>query len=858
MAAENPSLEIDYEQSANYRAAFPGLRVFIYGKEVTSDVADVRVSSAGGSLERTPGTCSITLWNPNDKYTINFDDVIRISKERGLLEEGKLSVLRDWTFDMPDIIYTEEQAQDSFKAAVGREISKEEISVLADELVGKTGAEIKYTLEAYGFSGLTEDSATAFFKDLEMYEVLNLQSDAYVNIEDSTKSSIVSLKTEVISDKIGESFGVADYKTATGKEDKKVIFRYPFQQGDSIFHWNDPIRIAFRDPFNPRMWYWKFSGFVDSFTEDVDTNNTSVLTIVGTDVSKVPRYSAIQLAGLLDMKLPDLIDKIASPRERTDDNAGITLNANIFRGLSIVDILEIIFFGSESLSRLEQLAGGNIPQSTIDFINTLYETEGIEGVNAYFSSNYNITIADVLNQIDNSKKYTVQSIPESFNNSQLNSLSKYVADEKRKKVDQVKLKGIVNPGGVSFKRKSADSGTTIYVYGEPDSIDTFIGAEQISSLAAWNEVIHHRVRQKDLVDMYNDGTDDGVFTGTTADKSVEDVITLIGTDIVNYPVGGGRVFYMYSGGLETAFRDISVFKRDTGSVNSHSTYKDRLSFLYDLAQNIDYRCYATPKGDFVFEMPFYDFDPDYFFGVDMLNDLFIDNSKPILAYEDVFQKEYDGNYATTLDDVITRVDESLKIDYFSYRDAFVIDKKDQISYSLTADDNGALTVYRMLPNIARDWSLDSSWLSYSWAAQYELLPILGFRLGEDAPWSFIASNHEAEVTSQLYLNRYNAEARNASINVLPNFGLMVNRPIYWKTKNYYATIVSLNDSISWNSDVQTTINVNQIRSWSGEIGDDNRPIFKHFGNSDRPFDLGKFLKETLSKQKNNKKSDNNS
>jgi len=107
------------------------------------------------------------------------------------------------------------------------------------------------------------------------------------------------------------------------------------------------------------------------------------------------------------------------------------------------------------------------------------------------------------------------------------------------------------------------------------------------------------------------------------------------------------------------------------------------------------------------------------------------------------------------------------------------------------------------------------------------------------------------------LNKVNAEARSLSIEANPKFGLMVNRPIHWKKRNYYANIVSLQDSISWNSDCSTVINVNQIRGWNGQVDEHGNMIHKHFGDSDRPFDLARFLQQAFANQNNNNQQGNN-
>src|SRR4030042_439392 len=78
----------DYEKAAIlategiYRAAFPAFRIFIFGQEVSGDVAEVRVNQSGGSQDRSPSTCSFSLVNVSDKYILDHDDMIAISNSR--------------------------------------------------------------------------------------------------------------------------------------------------------------------------------------------------------------------------------------------------------------------------------------------------------------------------------------------------------------------------------------------------------------------------------------------------------------------------------------------------------------------------------------------------------------------------------------------------------------------------------------------------------------------------------------------------------------------------------------------------------------------------------------------------------
>jgi hypothetical protein len=90
---------INNYSGSSVRVAFPGYRVFIFGYEVTDDVVEVRVNNSGGSAERTAGTCSFSLVNPQDKYILNYSDMIYIGKSSAAYKEFKENQWRSYGLD---------------------------------------------------------------------------------------------------------------------------------------------------------------------------------------------------------------------------------------------------------------------------------------------------------------------------------------------------------------------------------------------------------------------------------------------------------------------------------------------------------------------------------------------------------------------------------------------------------------------------------------------------------------------------------------------------------------------------------------------------------------------------------------
>ena len=124
----------------------------------------------------------------------------------------------------------------------------------------------------------------------------------------------------------------------------RLIYDYPMMEGDCIFHPNDPVRIVFRDPFDPSIWYWEFTGFIDSWTEEQGLNKDSTISISCTDVSKMARYATVAVnTGIIKgEEIP--IGGLVGAGAETGANAGLILTSNLFSNLSIPDIGNSVFW----------------------------------------------------------------------------------------------------------------------------------------------------------------------------------------------------------------------------------------------------------------------------------------------------------------------------------------------------------------------------------------------------------------------------------------------------------------------------------------------------------------------------------
>jgi hypothetical protein len=787
-----------------YRAAFPAYRVFIYGKEVTQDVIEVRVNNSGGSLERTPGGCSFTLVNPSDRYIISHSDMKVIANARAVYS---------------DILYSEP--------------TDEEIEFLST--ANKT--------TFYG--GLAEETQS-------------------LPVKGSTDSAttVNSIKQEVLSSKMNGNTVVKDQKSSSVmKYNQQVIFDYPMQEGDCIFHSNDPVRIVFRDPFDPRIWYWMFSGFVDSFTENKGVNKESTVTITCTDVSKSLRYSIVNIdPGLLD---PDVSDVLKNIQNAT--TTGINLYQELFVGLNIYEILEVLFFGTDSWKK------GKQTESINRFINGLSDAE----LANYIISNVPSYTSDVTSAID------VESYTSSFSDADRKKYRKIAEslminsgaglDEVNNSQFKRDIGMVSSPHNVRFKRYSDSVGLSAYYLGNADSsiagsLNSF--AQQLNDLKSWNDIVYHRVRPQDWYDMavegYNSTPPPNIADVGYGLDVITNTITAICTDTKNFPVGGGRVFYLTQAQLT---EDLGSYVVDqslaSGSVIAHSTFLDRLTLLYDLSDRVDFfRFYATPRGDLVFELAFYDYDPEQFTNTNTISTEY-DPASFMLSHQDIFNEAYAGRYSTEEAQLLTSQDLTIQgaitgytpinwsnqpaIDYLKEA---TIEPYEQISYSNTNTDDGVVNIGVSVKNTygAISSLSDSNMFTSKCAVAQGLIPLLGARLWKADILTWIDTDEGAEIYAGLGMRRRNAEMRNISITTVPKFGTMVNRPILWKYRNCSANVVSVAHSIVWNNDCSSTVNINSVRGWSGKIDSSGRMVREYFGG-DYPFNPSEFVKKAIN-QKN--------
>jgi len=841
-------------------AAFPAYRVFIFGQEVTSDVLEVRVNNSGGSAERSAGTCSFTLVNPDNKYTLTYSDMVLIAQGAAAYREerkkhwvnngfGGTTPLEVKKIQMAvDLWQTEHSCEDY------REFTEDYIQQgRQDEIPQEVLDKIKvYDENMVENKAKVDEAYREVAKNLIESSYMNPFSALNLESWSSQEAGTNTMKANVLEEKLVFHVKV-DYKgsSASSKlEETGILMTYPFQQGDCVFSPNDPVRVAFRDPFDPRVWYWMFTGFMDAWTENSGVNMDSTITINCTDVTKMARYSYIQIGvGLQDPNIADVFTQI---NEASSGSKQVQYFGELFAHFTMLDALNALFFGTEMaqtttedviLAQVAQMSDEALRQYmlNLDPTNPEFQWEfAPENLRQLVTEAKSEEIRKLIAQAG---KLPPLSVPAPF----MRGVKKGGAE-----TDEYEI----TDGSIVAKKKSSRWGVHAYFYGAMTEQDKAMG-EELVSLHAWNETIHHRVRPYDLVDMALDEAEYGTKGASIEEYKPAWIITEIGRNKTKYPVGHGRVYYVSRAQLADGnFGRNIIDKSMGGNSGLFSIFKDKLSYIYDMVDRVDFRFYATPKGDFVYEMPFYDFDPIYFTSdsmedwelkaVQMQDFLALSGSEDIpFSEQDLEAIGFFKSYTETKGHA-----EWSSTEPYDYTRHFTIEREEQLGFSNTATDQGVVTAARCKPqNVAGLAAINGDIKKNQWAVDAGAVASLGVRVADVDAWGFITSEEEAQMYAGLMLSRLNAEAKNVSVATLPKFGLMVNRPLFWRERNYYANIVSLQHSIVWASSADTTVNLNQLRGWSGETHKETGyPIHKHFSGSDRPFSMGELSTRSTSNQ----------
>lgn len=723
-------------QARNY---YPALRIFVFGQEVTEDVLSCSVTYQDG---RAPNTAKFVLANAPGEGSRSA-----VGEDRYVVTEKDIQALyNDVTLDN---IRLPERKETLIRLAANAQTADDQLSV------------------ASNVPGLSDVAQASQVAARESYRtaVRSTTDDVIARIQQRLSASVVDdVKRRILTTKIAERQVVkqpdfTDVGTAALANIREVAelagdaLRYPLTVGDCIFHTNDPVRIFWRDPGNPGVWYHMFAGFVSDWTERVTADNERTVELVCEDVSRVLRYARLATN-------PGIFD-ISAISEQQDD-AIRTFFSNGFARLSLIEILFTIVFGSakSGTSELLRAAGQALPE-----VRTFsYRRVSVNGT-------------------------TDDEIPSD------------------------------GAGSFNFSRSVAASFGPLSE--QEAEIET--AQELLTKLTATNSLpvyqawVDHQVRESDMDDLLlrpekNKDARDELRNSLRRDNDnrarIEDVITAVGEHPELFPVDNGKLVVLAPASLGPS-TNRKLLLEDLVGPASNTTWSSRLALIYDLVERIDFSFYASPKGDLICEMPLYDMQPKDFRGPVSAAQLRSTQQLEIALEQDEVRGPFEPHYVIPKSETISWErgfsDEHVRTQMLCWPNAVIAYQEDIPSVKLLGQPPEVVTLRALVPQF-------------------------GVRSEQADPRGLIATREAAQIYAQVKLNQLNADARSAHVEILPRISLgFPNRPLEFEERKYIATVRSITHNIVWNSDMTTTLDVNYVRGWAGQVDDDDDPVYEPLG-----------------------------
>ena len=723
------------------KTAYPATRIFVFGQEVTEDILSCSVNWADDT--RAPSTAEFTLANYDDRYILGAKDIEALYSDIDFTDSN---------ITTPVYAHLPEGPLDgglnAFKSKIG--ITPELIEDLQssqanpESLAKLQEVFIKYRSE-FGPENLEpfiRKRVAAVIRDPIKLRVALAKFDKYYP---SGPATLATLSGRV------DSF-LANARVARALTGE--AHRYPFYEGGCLFHSNDPVRIFWRDPYNPQVWLHMFAGFVSDWGESLDVNNVKTVTIRCEDVLRTMRYARIATN-------PGLSDEKAL--KQSEDVALRSMYNEAFHGYTLTEFIYTLFFGP-------------VPPGTLNITPNL---------SAAFQSEL---------EKDATADGEVHGV-EGSSTLKLNRLGVGAFNFERSATF------VYGPRSVG----SGDRSTTQAIQDREVELS-------VNQLRLYQAIVDHRVYPSDLNTMLAKGVKKPSIASLVKDAAgvplAEEVVTTLGKNPHLYPVDGGRVIILAPGSLGPNVNK-KIF--DAGVRNSPAvttTWSTRLKMLYDLTERLEMSVFASPRGDVLIEMPMYDFDPGDFGDVDQqvmpaeLGNFFsraggsiIDTlGKGALSGSSEVRGPFAPHYRIPIRDTITH----------------------SRGFNENAIKTQIVGGWNLIENHVDLGTQDQIWQAPHVVTLRALVPQFGVRATETEPTTFIASKDAAEMYAHMTLNKENGEVLTSQIDALPNLYLWPNRPLHVADRNYIATVRSLGHTLDWDGrDMSMTVGTNFTRVWHG-------------------------------------------
>lgn len=738
------------------RNAFPAVRVFIFGQEVTSDVITVRVNLDDS---RAPSTAEIDLVNHGT------DDQGAGVEDRYIITELDIQALYD-SVNIEDV-----QLPDMTPMLQGTSDAAAAIAAVSAQLA-------PFGVDPFASIDTNQLVSGAINKAAQDYLLATekTQNDIDAQIRRRLQRAIQDpVKRRILDTKIQERVQVTqpDFKqTGTLKSDltgkqlaalRGEAYRYSFQVGDCVFQSNDPVRVFMRDIFNPKIWYYAFTGFVSDWADDVDANNKKMVTLKIEDVTRVFRYARITTN-------PGIFD-IDALEQNEDAVIRSFYNETGFTNLTLPEVLYTICFGSEVAgtdSLLNTPGSQSLKAPVVNYARV--------GVNGRTDDKTTSTGVGAFN-FDRSITFIFGTPPT------IQSSQEFV--------------GPLAPGQTLPPSQILQKEVPL------------TGAKP---LAVYQAIVDNQVSASDLDTMVLRGHDpisrDGLIKdGFTGAPKIDEVIKAIGEHPELYPVDGGRLILLLPASLGPETNRDLLLRDIIQSVALQTTFRNRLAMIYDIVQRVEFSFYANQKGDLLCEMPLFNFEPNDF------------------GTEPVTRADVLSIFTAVLRPETSAESVGVAFDVGETRGPFAphyhVVKRDTINWQRSFTDEKVRT------QVACPWYVVQGYESIGTSDAIgqapavttlrSLFPQFGPRFEMAEPTGFIASKEAAQIYGALKLSQLNADARSQSVNALPMLRVGPNRPLLFSERSYIATTRSVGLSLEWNSGFSMNLGTNYTRGWAGQL-----------------------------------------
>jgi murein DD-endopeptidase MepM/ murein hydrolase activator NlpD len=441
-----------------------------------------------------------------------------------------------------------------------------------------------------------------------------------------------------------------DFKSDTGNnpmDPKSGGRRWPLSHWGSIFHTMDPVRVWIKnpvdDPNSTNQWLPLFTGYITSNTKTENfVNAESSIDINCEDIRYIMQKMRVNTNSVMYVAGGEILGTNAADDQLTKEFKGPVnkqFDTSFFRALTARSEYDNPWASLSLRNLVKALTFSPHAQDVID-------NAGIEQVAIYAQQ-----IANLEQEITQAKKLEDKSTAEDLKK-QLNSIqhkwteakSATVNGKKRQKEletyrhikisdtpgkeqespeGQLTTNELVTNSGRNSRLGSLQRGVFPEILGQKTTTIPSITKDRKVFLQNWYALVLFGVPNRDY-STTGDGTNAGKFGslngtlnfGTEYRYWSEEEVRKAGkstlTDHAWRP--DAQAVHMMEPGVSTVgealFQELSI--QSSPSTSCNRQWSNRLNLICDACKAVDYRFWISGSGDFIFEPPLYDFNPEDF------------------------------------------------------------------------------------------------------------------------------------------------------------------------------------------------------------------------------------------------------